>query len=107
MRSPRSRRSAPSASDRSASAPPRTSARPSRILLATLALALLVAATAAGCGGSSDDSGATEGGGQTAIDRFDSKRAFHLIEAQVAVGQRPAGSPQLRDLSETLRKMLP
>jgi glutaminyl-peptide cyclotransferase len=30
-----------------------------------------------------------------------------LIDQQVAVGQRPAGSPQLRRLAETLRGMLP
>jgi glutaminyl-peptide cyclotransferase len=30
-----------------------------------------------------------------------------LVDRQVAVGQRPAGSPQLRALAETLRGMLP
>jgi glutaminyl-peptide cyclotransferase len=30
-----------------------------------------------------------------------------LVDQQVAVGQRPAGSPQLRRLAETLRGMLP
>jgi hypothetical protein len=39
--------------------------------------------------------------------RFDTARAFALIRRQVAVGQRPAGSPQLRALAEKLRPMLP
>jgi hypothetical protein len=40
-------------------------------------------------------------------DRFDAARAFALIRRQVAVGQRPAGSPQLRALAEQLRPLLP
>jgi peptidase M28-like protein len=40
-------------------------------------------------------------------DRFDAARAFALIRRQVAVGQRPAGSPQLRALAERLRPLLP
>jgi Zn-dependent M28 family amino/carboxypeptidase len=56
----------------------------------------LVAVALAGCG----DSGSSS-------DRFDADRAFALIEDQVAVGQRPAGSPQLQALAEKLRSMLP
>jgi glutaminyl-peptide cyclotransferase len=41
------------------------------------------------------------------VDRFDTKRAFVWIRRQVAVGQRPAGSPQLRRLAERLRPLLP
>jgi hypothetical protein len=41
------------------------------------------------------------------VDRFDAARAFALIRRQVAVGQRPAGSPQLRALAERLRRLLP
>ncbi len=41
------------------------------------------------------------------VDRFDAARAFALIRRQVAVGQRPAGSPQLRALAERLRPLLP
>jgi Zn-dependent M28 family amino/carboxypeptidase len=52
----------------------------------------------AGCGG---------GGGSAQADRFDSARAFREIESQVAVGQRPAGSPQLRQLARQLRAELP
>src|SRR3954469_13591330 len=40
-------------------------------------------------------------------DRFDAERAMGLIRRQVAVGQRPAGSPQLRALAERLRPLLP
>ena len=52
----------------------------------------------AGCG--SDDDDATS-------ERFDEARAFELIEEQVSVGQRPAGSPQLRALAERLLAELP
>jgi glutaminyl-peptide cyclotransferase len=41
------------------------------------------------------------------VDRFDKARAFALIRRQVAVGRRPAGSPQLRALAERLRPLLP
>jgi glutaminyl-peptide cyclotransferase len=41
------------------------------------------------------------------VDRFDTKRAFVWIRRQVAVGRRPAGSPQLRRLAERLRPLLP
>jgi glutaminyl-peptide cyclotransferase len=41
------------------------------------------------------------------VDRFDVDRAFRLIRLQVAAGQRPAGSPQLRALAERLRPLLP
>jgi glutaminyl-peptide cyclotransferase len=41
------------------------------------------------------------------VNRFDAGRAFALIRRQVAVGQRPAGSPQLRALAERLRPLLP
>jgi Zn-dependent M28 family amino/carboxypeptidase len=60
------------------------------LLLGVLALA--------GCGGS---------GSSSSPDRFDASRAMNLIHQQVAVGQRPAGSPQLRALAERLRPMLP
>jgi glutaminyl-peptide cyclotransferase len=40
-------------------------------------------------------------------DHFDADRAFALIRRQLAYGQRPAGSPQLRRLAEVLRRQLP
>jgi glutaminyl-peptide cyclotransferase len=47
-----------------------------------------------GCGG---------GDSSPSVNRFDGARAMSLVRAQVAVGQRPAGSPQLRNLAVTLR----
>jgi glutaminyl-peptide cyclotransferase len=38
--------------------------------------------------------------------RFDSARAWSLVELQVAAGQRPAGSPQLRALAVRLRRYM-
>jgi glutaminyl-peptide cyclotransferase len=40
-------------------------------------------------------------------DDFDARHAFALIRAQVKVGQRPAGSPQLRRLAVRLRRLMP
>jgi len=60
----------------------------------------VVAATAAllaGCGGSE----------ARPPDRFDASRAWRLARLQVAAGQRPAGSPQLRRLAVRLRRLLP
>lgn len=64
-----------------------------------LALTFALAATVAGCGG---DTSASE-----EVDRFDAERAFELVEQQVAAGQRPAGSPQLRKVAAELRPLLP
>jgi glutaminyl-peptide cyclotransferase len=43
----------------------------------------------------------------TRVDRFDSDRAWKLIELQLGYGQRPAGSAQLRRLAPKLRDRLP
>ena len=40
-------------------------------------------------------------------DRFDGRRAFALLEGQVRLGPRPAGSPAGRRLSRELRRSLP
>jgi glutaminyl-peptide cyclotransferase len=40
-------------------------------------------------------------------DRFDSARAFDLLERQVKMGPRPAGSPTSRKLAAELRRLLP
>jgi glutaminyl-peptide cyclotransferase len=69
--------------------------------LSGLALAALVALI--GCGNDS----APSGGQELAADRFDSRAAYRLVEEQVEVGQRPAGSAQLRGLAVELRGMLP
>jgi hypothetical protein len=39
--------------------------------------------------------------------RFDSNRAWALVESQLKYGQRPAGSPQLQRLARELRPLLP
>jgi glutaminyl-peptide cyclotransferase len=41
------------------------------------------------------------------VDHFDAKRAWRIVQRQVAYGQRPAGSSQLRRLARTLRPLLP
>jgi glutaminyl-peptide cyclotransferase len=60
-----------------------------------------LAAALAGCGGNG------ESGEPSNPDRFDSAAAMALVERQVAFGQRPAGSPQLRELAAELRAELP
>ena len=47
--------------------------------------------------------GCGDGDSSPPADRFDGPRAMSVVRAQVAVGQRPAGSPQLRNLAVTLR----
>ena len=69
------------------------------MLLCVLALGV------SACGGSDDQS--HEAGGGLAVNRFDSDRAWRLVRQQVEVGQRPAGSRQLRRLAERLRATLP
>jgi glutaminyl-peptide cyclotransferase len=66
--------------------PPRGSSRLA-VALAAVVIAL------AGCGGS-DDSEDSANGSQ---DRFDAERAFADLEAQVAIGPRPAGSAGSRE----------
>jgi glutaminyl-peptide cyclotransferase len=67
---------------------------------------LLCAFALAGGGcGSSDGPGAEKP--RLRVDRFDADRAWTLVRRQVAYGQRPAGSPQLRRLARRLRPLLP
>lgn len=42
-----------------------------------------------------------------AVDRFDASKALATVRLQLAAGQRPAGSPQLRRVAEQLRAKLP
>jgi hypothetical protein len=60
-------------------------------------------------GGGDDHATATAAGTvpEATADHFDADRAFALIRRQLAYGQRPAGSPQLRGLADVLRRMLP
>jgi glutaminyl-peptide cyclotransferase len=41
------------------------------------------------------------------VNRFDGDRAWAWVERQIAYGQRPAGTPQLRRLARVLRAKLP
>jgi peptidase M28-like protein len=68
------------------------------------AVLLLLALAMTGCGETQSNSpqAAPEPG-----HRFDSALAWQLTKRQVAVGQRPAGSPQLRRLARQLRPLLP
>lgn len=74
------------------------SLRPILLLLGALILLL----TASGCG--SESSG--ERTSQT-TDEFDAAAAMRWVRRQVAAGQRPAGSPQLRKLAVALEGQLP
>ena len=65
-----------------------------------VALAIAVAGVLGGC--SDEAPNASE-----AVDRFDAGRAYALVERQVEVGQRPAGSPQLRKLAIGLKLLFP
>lgn len=71
-----------------------------RAALALVAVAA-VATAAVACGGSAQPPDGRES------DRFDAAAAYRLIEEQVSYGQRPAGSPQLRELARRLRGLLP
>jgi glutaminyl-peptide cyclotransferase len=68
------------------------------------ALALCVGAAGLGCGDGEPSSPSPQG---ARVDRFDAEQAWRVVERQVAVGQRPAGSPQLRALAVRLRRLLP
>lgn len=70
----------------------------------SIALVALVA-VAAGCGGAAAPP--AEPGTAAATVRFDERRAFADLRAQVALGPRPAGSAASRRLAERLRRQLP
>jgi hypothetical protein len=55
-----------------------------------------------GCGSSTKEETAAPGPAA-----FDAQRAWRLVRMQVAAGQRPAGSPQLRRLAARLVNLLP
>ncbi len=78
-----------------------TGGRLAGIGLALCAIALGVVA----CAGSDDDISAGESSFK--VDRFGAERAWRLVRRQLAFGQRPAGSPQLRRLADQLRPLLP
>jgi glutaminyl-peptide cyclotransferase len=77
------------------------------VLLRLVGLGILIclgALTVAACGSSDDPKPASSG---LRVNRFDADAAWQLAREQVDVGQRPAGSPQLRKLAVRLRDMLP
>jgi glutaminyl-peptide cyclotransferase len=73
-------------------------------VLCALALCATAGAVGVACG---EDEKASSRGQGARVDRFDADRAWSLVARQVAVGQRPAGSPQLRALAARLRLLLP
>lgn len=73
-----------------------------RLLLVCLLLPITL--PGAGCGSSDAPTTAER---RPAVDRFSSDRAWALVRRQLAFGQRPAASPQLRRLAQRLRPMLP
>jgi glutaminyl-peptide cyclotransferase len=73
-------------------------------VLCALALCGTAGAVGGACGEDEQASGSNQG---ARANRFDADRAWNLVERQVAVGQRPAGSPQLRALAVRLRRQLP
>src|SRR5262245_50807494 len=62
---------------------------------------VLTALVLVACGGTTDAAPARQ------ADNFDATAAWSLIKRQVATGQRPAGSPQLRKLGVVLRDRMP
>jgi Zn-dependent M28 family amino/carboxypeptidase len=65
-----------------------------------LACSLAAVAVLAGCG--SDDHASTDASGGA----FDAERAYADLEAQVAIGQRPAGSPESRETAKLIADRL-
>ena len=74
---------------------------------AVVVVALVLALTA---GGSSEPESAAAPPATAAVkraNRFDSARAWKHLEHQVALGPRPAGSPQLAQLASYIRERIP
>ena len=65
---------------------------------------VLVVSGALPLGGDDDRRSATAA---ARVNRFDGRAAFRLLEEQVALGPRPAGSPASRRLAARLRRLLP
>ncbi len=69
-----------------------------------LALGLALAAVTIALLSCTDSPGAAR---KPTVNRFDSHSAWRLLEAQVALGPRPAGSPASRRLARRLERLLP
>jgi glutaminyl-peptide cyclotransferase len=77
-------------------------------------VALLCAMALIGCGGdapepatSAPDASEPTAAATPTVDAFDADRAWRLLEDQVAIGPRPAGSPQSKALADELKASLP
>jgi glutaminyl-peptide cyclotransferase len=75
-------------------------------LLATVAAGVVVALLSPACDSSSAD-GEAAAPARLKVDRFDSAAAWRLLEYQVELGPRPAGSEPSRRLARRLRRLLP
>jgi hypothetical protein len=83
---------------------------PSRsTLLATLAATSLfgLVSVSVGCGDGDGTAAAAGAVPRASVDRFDGDAAYRLVESQVALGPRPAGSPTARRLASRLRRAVP
>ena len=67
----------------------------------------LVTLVATGKLGGGDDDPKSEPASARHFDRFDEDRAWNWLKRQVALGPRPAGSPQSRKLAAQIKKALP
>jgi glutaminyl-peptide cyclotransferase len=76
-----------------------------RAMLRTAIIIVLAILALSACGGGAKASPAHEAAARA--DHFDAGAAFALIRRQVAVGQRPAGTRQLRRLAVQLRRLMP
>jgi peptidase M28-like protein len=78
-----------------------------RALLAILAVVAAGLAVLANSGCAAFDGGSGDGLPRPAVDRFDARAAWRLLERQVELGPRPAGSAASRRLAGRLRRALP
>jgi len=69
-----------------------------------LLIALLVPLAVVACDGGADSASNSAGG---LPDRFDADRAWRVLKRQVAMGERPAGSPASRRLGRYLKRRVP
>jgi glutaminyl-peptide cyclotransferase len=76
--------------------------RSGRLTLSLLISALVALPVLAGCGSQTSGEEA-----ERPPDKFNAESAWNWVRRQVVVGQRPAGSPQLRRLAIALREQLP
>jgi Peptidase family M28 len=81
--------------------------RPALVALNAGILVAVVVATVLMIRDASHESVASGAVPAAKVDRFEGARAWSWVKRQIAYGQRPAGSPQLRRLAKVLRSELP